>query len=230
MEEDFVDYKELIKSTLIYIIYLNSYYFRYIPIIIFNLLNIYSTEQSFSLLCAMIANIILVLALIKLYWKELKEELKTFIKSIYKNLDIGLIYWGIGLVIMITSNIILTYVFKSAGANNEILLREYIKEFPLIMGINICFTGPFIEEIVFRKSLKNAFPNPFIFISLSFLIFGSLHVTSYATNIIDYLYIVPYGTLGAMFAVMYQKTNSVFTSMFFHALHNTLIFLLILFI
>ena len=129
---------------------------------------------------------------------------------------------------MIISNLILTYVFKSEGANNEIILREYIKDYPFIMGINICLTGPFIEEVIFRKALRNAFPNPFIFISLSFLIFGSLHVTSYATNIIDYLYIIPYGTLGAAFAIMYQKTNTVFTSMIYHSLHNTLLFSLIL--
>ena len=230
MEEELVDYKELVKSTLIYIIYLNSYYFRYIPIIIFNLLNIYSTEQSFSLLCGMIANIIMALVLIKLYWKELKTELKLFTKNIFEYLDTGLKYWGIGLIIMITANIILVYVFKSNGANNELLLREYIKQFPAIMTINICFTGPFIEEIVFRKTLKNAFPNPFVFISLSFLVFGSIHVTPYATNIVDYLYIIPYGTLGAAFALMYQKTDSVFTSMFYHSLHNTIIFLLVLFI
>lgn len=227
-EEELVNYKELVKSTLIYIIYLNSYYFRYIPLIILNVLNLYNNSQSHTLICALFANIILCLILLRLYWKELKDELKLLVKNIYEYLDTGLKYWFIGLLIMIISNLILTYVFKSEGANNEIILREYIKDYPFIMGINICLTGPFIEEVIFRKALRNAFPNPFIFISLSFLIFGSLHVTSYATNIIDYLYIIPYGTLGAAFAIMYQKTNTVFTSMIYHSLHNTLLFSLIL--
>ena len=43
---------------------------------------------------------------------------------------------------------------------------------------------------------------------------------------IDYLYIIPYGVLGGAFAIAYSKTESVFTSMTFHMLHNTAIFLL----
>lgn len=227
-EEELVNLKELIKSSFVFVIYMNSYYFRYIPIIILNIFNVYQNDQSNTLLCALIANIILCLVLIKLYWKELKDELRLFIKNIYEFLDTGIKYWGLGLLIMVTSNLILTYLFKSEGANNELLLRELIKPYPIIMGLNICLIGPFIEEIVFRKSFKNAFPNPFIFVSLSFLVFGSLHVTSYATNLIDYLYIIPYGTLGGVFAYMYLKTNSIFTSMTFHMIHNTLLFSLIL--
>ena len=65
-----------------------------------------------------------------------------------------------------------------------------------------------------------------LFILISFLLFGEAHVINSANSIIDYLYIIPYGVLGGAFALAYSKTESVFTSMTFHMLHNTAIFLL----
>ena len=50
--------------------------------------------------------------------------------------------------------------------------------------------------------------------------------TNSANSIVDYLYIIPYGVLGGAFALAYSKTESVFTSMTFHMLHNTALFLL----
>jgi membrane protease YdiL (CAAX protease family) len=136
--------------------------------------------------------------------------------------------WGAGLAVMVTVNLILVFVFHSEGAKNELGLHELIKAYPIAMGIIICLFGPFIEEIVFRKSLRDAFPNDLVFIVMSFLIFGSIHVTSTATNLIDWLYIIPYGALGAAFAGMYCKTKTIYTSITFHMLHNTILFILIL--
>ena len=221
---EIVDYKQLFKSALVYIIYSNSYIFKYIPIIIFGLFGIYYEDTKFALLISLIVNIILLFVLLKIYWKDLKKEFKIFIDNILDNIDIGLLYWLIGLTIMVISNLILTYVFKSKGANNEIIIQSYIKPFPVIMGINICITAPFIEELVFRKTLHDSFKNKYVFIVLSFLIFGLAHVMQDAKTIIDWLYIIPYGSLGACFAIMYSKTKTVFTSMTIHMIHNTTLF------
>ena len=85
--------------------------------------------------------------------------------------------------------------------------------------------GP-IEEIIFRKCYKNAFSNKWLFIILSSLVFGSLHVITSMTSLMDLLFIIPYGSLGAAFAIMYQKTDTIYTSMLMHMLHNTILIIL----
>ena len=228
MEEKLVDYKQLLKSIMIYLIYNNSYLFRYIPLIIVSILNIYQNKESMNMIFTVISTLILSLIFIKIYWKDLKKEFKIFTKDIFKNLDTGLVLWGIGLAIMVTANLILVYVLHSEGAKNELALHEVIKAYPVAMYIIACILGPFNEEIVFRKSLRDAFPNNIVFVIMSFLIFGTVHVSSTATNLIDWLYIIPYGALGASFALMYCKTKTVFTSLSFHMFHNIILVTLIL--
>jgi membrane protease YdiL (CAAX protease family) len=95
------------------------------------------------------------------------------------------------------------------------------------MVINAGFVAPFNEEIVFRKTLHDIVGKyKWIFIGLSFLLFGGAHVISSATTILDYLYIIPYGALGAAFAFAYSKTNTIYTSMTIHMIHNTVLILL----
>lgn len=227
---EYIEKSKLFKTIIAYTIYTYSYLFRYIPLIILSILGIYYETTGYSLLLSLISNIILLLVLVRLYWKDLKEELLLFIKEFYKNMDIGLIYWLIGLTIMVISNLVLIYVFKSDGAVNEITVQSYLKEYPIIMGISICIVAPVIEEIIFRKSIKDFIKSDLIFVIFSFFLFGAVHVVGTATTLIDYLYIIPYGTLGACFAIMYNKTNSIFTSMSIHAIHNTLLFFISLII
>ena len=92
------------------------------------------------------------------------------------------------------------------------------------------FIAPFNEEIVFRKTLKDVFKNKWVFAFLSFLLFGGAHVIGEATTLIDYLYIIPYGALGGAFALAYHDTDTIFTSLTLHMVHNLVLSLLSIFV
>ena len=129
-------------------------------------------------------------------------------------MNTGFICWISGLGIMMVTNIIITVVFKAGGANNEKLVQSMIHALPWLMIINAGILAPFNEEIVFRKTLKDVFGKyKWLFVLLSFLLFGGAHVMEVAKVWTDYLYIIPYGALGASFALAYYKTDTVFTSM-----------------
>ena len=191
--------------------------------------DINSITKNESIFISMIASIIISFILIILYRKELVNEFKKFKKNLLENIDTGFICWFSGMVLMIIVNSIILIVFKSKGANNENAIQEYIKIAPLIMGLDICLIAPFNEEIIFRKAIKDIVKNKYLFVFLSFLIFGGAHVVGSAKNIVDCLYIIPYGILGAVFAIAYYKTDTVYTSMTFHMIHNTLAFLVSIF-
>ena len=224
LEKNF-DFRKLLKSFLVIYLFFHRAIFNLIPMTLFGL-NL--TNPSDKMICYLNLYMGLAFGLVVffVYYKDLSEELKNFIRNIKKHLDTGLKYWFLGLIIMYISNIILLLVFKSGGANNENAVQEMIKLCPIAMGFYSCLIAPVAEEIVFRKTLKDFFKNKWFFAIASFLFFGGAHVISMANNIIDLLYIIPYGALGATFALAYYETDSIYTTITFHIIHNSLLFFL----
>lgn len=215
----------IIKGIIIFFIFFNSVYLQYIPVILFKL-NVKELSMSTKVLLSSFSSIILVLLFIIVYRKDLKRDFDIFRKDISKYLDIGFKYWSVGLFVMFASNIIINLVFNTGGANNENAVQEMIKGAPLLMILSAGLIGPFNEEIVFRKTLKDVFKNKCLFALASFIIFGGAHVVSSATVFTDYLYIVPYGALGAAFALCYYESDNFFTSFSMHMIHNTILVLI----
>ena len=91
----------------------------------------------------------------------------------------------------------------------------------------------FVSHCDASKCIKNYdnYPNKFtkyLYIITSGLIFASLHVIGSATSPLDYLYIIPYLSLGLAFSSLYYKTDNIFSTMFIHCIHNTSAILLLL--
>lgn len=202
-----------------------SPYFKYIPIILLNL-NVKNISGSTKVVLSAFSSLILVFIYYFIYRKELKEDLKKFKDNILENIDIGFKYWIIGLIIMMASNYIIRFVFHGQGANNEQAVQTMLKSFPLLMLIDGGLIAPFTEEITFRKTIKDIFKNKWIFVFLSFLLFGGAHVIIGAKTWLDYLYIIPYGSLGAALALSYYESDTIFTPLFTHMMHNTILMLL----
>lgn len=211
--------KNILKGVLVMIIFYESYLFQYIPIFLFKM-DVKKISYSTSILLNCFANLVLVVIFTFMYKKELVLEFKKFKSKLFDNINIAFNCWVVGLFIMIVSNVLINLFFKTGGAANEQAVQRMISSLPWIMLINAGIIAPFNEEIVFRKTLKNVFKNKYVFIFLSFFIFGLVHVLGSATSWVDYLYVVPYGALGGAFALAYYKTDSVFTSMFMHMFHN----------
>ncbi len=148
---------------------------------------------------------------------EFKKNGKKLIKDNYK-------YYLYGLLIMFVSNLIISSFIDMP--TNEELNRKILFELPIYSVISIAIIAPIVEEAMTRIILKDTFKHEFIYYLLSGLIFGSLHMLA-SESIKELFYIIPYGALGFVFAMIYKKTNNVWTNIFFHALHNTIALLLI---
>ena len=217
--------KLIIKGFIVFCIFYFSVYLQYIPVKLLNL-DVKTLSTSMKVVLSCFSTIILVFIFFLIYRKDLKKEFKIFWKNKEDYMDTGIRYWIIGVLIMFATNIILNFVFKAGGANNEKAVQTLIKSFPLLMLIDAGILSPFNEEIVFRKTLKDIFKNKWLFIIFSFILFGGAHVISSAKTLTDYLYIIPYGTLGASFAYAYYKTDNIFTSISLHMMHNIILILI----
>ena len=129
---------------------------------------------------------------------------------------------------MITSNIIINTLTPNAIAGNEESVRSLIDIAPLFMAFELAIYAPITEELIFRKSIKDITNNKYIYILLSGLIFGGMHVIGSITSTYDILYLIPYGALGIAFASLYHKTNNLFSTITVHSIHNTLTLVLYL--
>lgn len=224
-KEKWISIKGLIIGIVAFLIFYFSAYFQLIPILLFNMdLNNITGAQNVML--STFSNCVLLIILFLIFRKDLIEEWKRFRKNFLENIDIGIKYWLVGLGIMMISNIIITFVINLGQAANEQAVQSMISSLPWLMLINAGLIAPCTEEIIFRKGFKKAFPNKWLFIILSAIVFGALHVITSMTSPIELLYIIPYGALGAAFAYMYQKTDTIFTSIAMHMFHNTALILL----
>lgn len=223
--KNFINWKGLILGIIVFLLFYFSSYFQLIPIILLNW-DIRSITESQNVMLSTFSNIVLLLILFLIFRKDIIKEWKKFKSNFLENIDTGIKYWLVGLAIMMESNIIINIVMNLGQAANEQAVQQMISALPWLMFINAGIIAPCTEELIFRKSFRKAFPNKWLFILISALVFGSLHVVTSMTSPIELLYIIPYGALGGAFAYMYQKTDTIFTSIAMHMFHNSALILL----
>lgn len=229
------DFLKKIWPTILFIILLvGMAYFAYIPIEIFNI-DYENFSQGMKILYTFCTDLVYMLVMFLIYRKTLGKDLKSYFKSFGKNFETSFKYYFIGLIIMVVSNLIITFIFTEANANNEDAVRGLIDLYPLYMIFSVSIYAPVIEELIFRKSIKDMVYSyggdsqsklgknicKYFYIIISGLIFASLHVVGMVTSPFDYLYIISYMGLGCAFSALYAKTDNIFSSISMHCLHNT---------
>lgn len=172
-----------------------------------------------------ISNLIVLGIFIKIYYKTLLDDFRNF-KAKY--LLTSLKYWFIGLIIMIMSNLIITFILNKQISGNEEIVRNLVKVSPFLMLLDTSIYAPITEELTFRKSIKDFISNKYLYIITSGLIFGLLHIINHINNISDLVYLIPYSALGICFAITYYKTNNIYSTILIHSFHNTMAVILFL--
>ena len=218
---------EICKGLLTFLIFYFSSYLQVIPIALFNIdVNNYTATD--LAIINTFTDLILVLILIILYFKELKKEFKSFKENWKLNLDTAFKYWFIGLMIMCISNIAIGLITDLSTSSNEQAVQTLVSSTPYLMLFTAGILAPIAEELTFRKGVSKLFKNKWVYATASGLIFGLLHVIG-SGNILEYLYVIPYGSLGFFFALTYYDTKSIYPSIIMHAIHNTALLLLSIF-
>ena len=218
---------EILKGVLTFVIFYFSSYLQIIPIMLFNIdVNNYTAGD--LAIVNTFTDVILVIILVILYFKELKEMFKRFKKSYKTDLDTGLKYWIIGLLIMCASNILIGMFTPLSTSSNEEAVQGLISTTPYLMLFTAGILAPIAEELTFREGFNKIFKNKWLYCFASGFVFGLLHVIG-SSNPLEYLYIIPYGSLGFFFSLTRFETKSIYPSICMHALHNSALVLLSIF-
>lgn len=180
-------------------------------------------------LCSFIGNFIYIIAVVIYYRDLFINGIKDYFKKFTSNLGTSFKYWGIGLGIMIVTNLLLNYfVFPGQIANNEEVNRQFLEMNKIIGFIQIVFMAPVIEELIFRYSIRKITNDKVWYPLLSGLVFGLPHALTGITTPLELLYTIPYGALGWAFASLYNKTDNIITNISMHMLHNFIVYMIII--
>jgi membrane protease YdiL (CAAX protease family) len=157
--------------------------------------------------------------------KDLKENIKTFNIKILKK---SLIYWLIGLSIMIISSELIELIGIPLNSNEE-AIRAILKEAPITQILHSIVFAPILEEIVFRYSFKDLSSNKHIYALFTGIFFALMHLPDAFVNHTMLIHLIPYSALGIAFGYIYKNTDNILATIIPHSLHN-LISILQLFI
>lgn len=196
-------------------------YFVYDVIItlLFYYLNI--DNNTFKHIYLIVTSLIYLVFVIFVYRNELKIDLKNLIlKKVLKYIPIYII----GISLMILSNYLISKITNVNLSENEIRVREYIKLFPIYMTFSTVIYAPIVEEITFRKTFRNIINNGYLFVIISGIIFGLVHIKTGSLQ--DFLMIIPYIIMGIDLSYIYYKSDNIFTSMIIHCMHNLVLLIM----
>ena len=124
---------------------------------------------------------------------------------------------------MLISNVILIY-FTGEIPNNQSIINEY----PILISAFLAIIiAPVTEELMFRGFLKKLIKNDFLFILISSLVFGGLHILV-ADSVKQCLFIIPYSILGFALALNYVKTKNIASNIFLHSSWNSIVIIIMI--
>lgn len=120
---------------------------------------------------------------------------------------------------MICNILINTFFHINTSSNQEEIIKTFDKA-PIYTLILATIFAPILEELVFRLSIRKMFKNNTIFIIVSGLLFGLMHVIE-ANSIQELLFIIPYSIPGCIFAYTLIKSDNILVPIGLHFIHNS---------
>lgn len=218
----FKKYSKPVLVILIYILYQGNFL---IGIVNSLGLDISKIARNLRIIILIINDLIYITFLLLLFKEDIKNGIKDLKQNFNKKIILSLNCWIVGCLIMTISSYIISIIVNKDVSANEAIVRESIKLAPVYMLFTCSIVAPIFEEMVFRKALDKLIKPKWLFILLSGLSFGLLHVLGSYTSALDFLYIVPYGAMGCSFAYLLTKTKNITLPIIIHMLHNTILVL-----
>lgn len=207
-------------TILLYILYQSNFIIAFISSFGINFSKIPKIPRIF---CFFLSDLTYVIILILIFKKEIKKGIKDIKENFTSRAILSLNCWILGCLLMTISSVVISFILKQNISTNEALVRQSIKIAPLYMLFTCSIVAPIFEELVFRRSLYGLIKFKWLFILISGFGFGLLHVLGSYNNPLDFLYIIPYGSMGCAFAYLLTKTNNIVLPIVIHMLHNTVL-------
>ncbi len=189
------------------------------------LLGVNKLSTPLKLVVALIYDLLLLITIIFIYLKTIVKDFNDFKSNIKYYIDNYFKYFFLNLGLMMLSNLIIINITSINNSTNQEYITSLLGKYPLYTIVATVLIAPITEELMFRLNIRKIFKSDKLFIIMSGLIFGALHMTV-ATSIKELLFIIPYSIPGIIFAYTLTKSKNIFVPISLHTMHNTLMILL----
>lgn len=179
-----------------------------------------------------IMSFIIFIVLFFTYKKIIKKDYESFRKEKNKNITyiikMFVIFMIVKYLVSFISVLIMTLLnfdTSSMTSVNQNLIESYVKSSPILMLISTAILAPFYEEVLFRLGFKKVIKSKYVFVILSGMIFGLMHVFPLEEGIplmLGIMQSITYVTMGMFLSYVYYKTDNIFISIGIHFLNNLL--------
>lgn len=175
-----------------------------------------------GLVGAIIIYLSIFILMIGVFFKQLVHDFKIFKEYFKEYMSLTVKTWLKALVVMMTVGIIIQLLTGQNQSNNQETLQTMFNSLPILTGILAIIYAPFAEELMFRGVIRKFVKSKYLFIMVSGVLFGLLHVVDDSKTLAEFSFVIVYSVLGMYLASLYYKTNNLFTNITFHFLQNTL--------
>lgn len=166
--------------------------------------------------------IVIFTTMVIIFRKQLLHDFKIFKEYFREYNSLVVKNWFKALVTISIIGIVIQLITNIDTATNQENLNKMFSDLPILVAILSMIYAPIVEELMFRGVFRKFLNKKYVFILVSGILFGVLHVIDDFQSIGELLYIFVYSTLGIYLASTYYKTNNLCTNIYFHSLQNTL--------
>lgn len=217
----------LVKSLLVILVY---FFYQDIISIPLTMLNIDLTHADSLTNTAVnvyyiACHVVYVIAIFFLYKDSFKEDMKDLKTHKGQRLKQGIIYILISIVVFSLASGIVSSLGATQYSNNDTIL-EGITKLPAYTFMLVVICLPIIEQITFKKTVKDVIDNKWMFIIFSSLLYGFFNVAFTATAPLDYLIMIPYILQSIILCSLYYKTNNITQLILMLTSYNFIVFVL----
>lgn len=189
--------KELLRILLAIIIF----FYTSIPVLaILRIIGLEITKSNYKMLVVydFISSLVVAVFISILYYdviindlKKLKNKCNGKISIYLKNIMIGFLFLLItkfisAYVVTIISNL---FNIEITTADNQAIIEKMVKSMPLLITLSASLFAPISEEVLFRGGIRKLMNNLGVFVTVSGLIFGLMHVTDNIVFMLEILFI-----------------------------------------
>ena len=189
--------KELLRILLAIIIF----FYTSIPVLaILRIIGLEITKSNYKMLVVydFISSLVVAVFISALYYdviindlKKLKDKCNGKVSVYLKSIMIGFLFLLItkfisAYVVTIISNL---FNIEITTADNQAIIEKMVKSMPLLITLSASLFAPISEEVLFRGGIRKLMNNLGVFVTVSGLIFGLMHVTDNIVFMLEILFI-----------------------------------------
>lgn len=215
--------KKTIKNLSIYLFTILS---QFIPKYLIQILPKIITDNIPRVYVLLIFDAVIVALLLFFFKDEIKEEFKILKKDPINLIGDNAKYYLYGFMAMAAINMLISVLTSIDSSDNQQLIDQIFVSYPIYVFVSAVILAPLNEELIYRKLFKNVIKNKTLYLVMSGLFFGLVHVIYSFDSWKDLLFIFSYGALGYTLAYIYDKSKTIFVPIFYHSFHNLVAFLM----